>query len=358
VGDEVLLAGGVHTVVALAGLEVVLVDVRGTQVRLGLAELFTAPGFRVLSVLRAPLPPRGLLDGLAEDVLEQARWWEHHIAEVITGVPPEAGLGAVARAQYDPGLRTMRQRELAKITELHALGHSVALRRLQRLRLAYETHGVWGLVDRRSARRRTVRADERVVEAITRAVGEETNRSTGTVDRLRRRVEQILVGEQEVDDPSSLMPSRATFYRLVDTIALGKHTFGSARTRRSLAKQPEGPFGTVSAVRPGEWMQIDSTPLDIAVMLEDGVIDRVELTWLIDCATRSIPAAVLRSTTKAVDASLLLARSLTPEPMRPGPGRCAADVAFGVAASPAHRDRRPPRTRRGPTGDRARDDRV
>ena len=48
------------------------------------------------------------------------------------------------------------------------------------------------------------------------------------------------------------------------------------------------------------------------------MIDRVELTWLIDLATRTIPAAVLRPATKAVDAALLLARALTPEPMRPG----------------------------------------
>ena len=39
---------------------------------------------------------------------------------------------------------------------------------------------------------------------------------------------------------------------------------------------------------------------------------------MIDLATRTICAAVLRPTTKAVDAALLLARSLTPEPMRPG----------------------------------------
>jgi putative transposase len=65
-------------------------------------------------------------------------------------------------------------------------------------------------------------------------------------------------------------------------------------------------------------MQIDSSPLNIAVRLDNGVIDRVELTWMIDLATRTIPAAVLRPATKAVDAALLLARSLTPEPMRPG----------------------------------------
>ena len=39
---------------------------------------------------------------------------------------------------------------------------------------------------------------------------------------------------------------------------------------------------------------------------------------MVDVATRTITAAVLRPTTKAVDASLLLARTATPEPMRPG----------------------------------------
>ena len=51
---------------------------------------------------------------------------------------------------------------------------------------------------------------------------------------------------------------------------------------------------------------------------DDRTVDRVELTGLVDQAARTIAAAVLRAATKAVDAALLLARALTPEPMRPG----------------------------------------
>jgi putative transposase len=51
-------------------------------------------------------------------------------------------------------------------------------------------------------------------------------------------------------------------------------------------------------------MQIDSTPIDVRVVLDTGLIDRAELTWVIDLATRTIPAAILRPTTKAADASL------------------------------------------------------
>ena len=42
--------------------------------------------------------------------------------------------------------------------------------------------------------------------------------------------------------------------------------------------------------------------LGTAVVLDDGTVDRAELTLMIDVATRSIPAAVLRPTTKAVAA--------------------------------------------------------
>jgi transposase InsO family protein len=115
------------------------------------------------------------------------------------------------------------------------------------------------------------------------------------------------------------MPSAATFYRLVAVLAEGRHTFGAATTRRSLANRPDGPFTATWALRPGERVQIDTTPLDVMAVLDDGVLGRPELTIAVDVATRTLCAAVLRpGGTKAVDAALLLARMLVPEPMRPG----------------------------------------
>jgi hypothetical protein len=316
-GDEIVVDGATHTVTGLAGSRARLVDVTGAESSVALAELLSAPGFRLVARAAAALPPQGLLDSLPGEAVDQARWWERHIVEVITGVLPEAGKGTRPRPEYDPAARTLRQRELAKVGELAREGHQVPLSTFQRLRLAYEKRGVWGLVDHRATARPGARTDERVLQAIGQAVAEETNRSTGTVARLQRRVEQILVSQHGID-PSSVMPARATFYRLAGRISAGRHTFGSARTRRSLARRPDGPFGTVIALRPGEWTQIDSTPLDVRVVLDNGLVDRVELSWIIDLATRTIPAAVLRPATKAVDAALLLARSMTPEPMRPG----------------------------------------
>ncbi len=318
-GDRVRFREVVHTVTTLVGGRVGLADVSGAPVSVSAADLFADKGFAVVgSAARpVPLPPRGLIDSLPDEVLEKARWWEHHLVEVLTGVALDDSPGTSPKPEYDPRRRTLRQREVDKVAELNAGGHLVPLSTLQRMRHSYQAGGLLGLVDGRITRAGESGVDERVTAAIGKAIAAETDRSTGTISRLRRVVEQILKADHDIA-PATVMPPKTTFYRLVDRISSGQHTFGSAPTRRSLAQQPDGPFGAVRSSRPGEWMQIDSTPLDVRVVLDDGTVDRVELTWMIDVATRTIAAGVLRPTTKAVDASLLLARSLTPEPMRPG----------------------------------------
>lgn len=321
VGDELLFRGSAYTVTMLTGCTALLTGVTGGTLTVPLTELFTeaGPGREAIGKQqRAPLPPRGVLEGLPAEVLDKAEWWERHLVEVLTGLVPDAATGASTRPEYDPLRATLRQREISKIDELAAGGHPVALSTLQRMRRRYQAEGLLGLVDGRIVRAGASGVDERVSAAISKAVAGETDRSTGTAIRLRRRVEQILTRDYDLDDPASVMPPRTTFYRLVERIAAGQHTFGSAPTRRSLAQRPAGPFGSVPALRPGEWMPIDSTPLDVRVVLDDGTVDRTELTMMVDVATRTIPAAVLRPTTKAVDAALLLARAITPEPMRPG----------------------------------------
>jgi putative transposase len=336
-GDEVEVGGSAFTVTALAAGTVALTGVTGEVTAVPAAALLTDPSFAIRgpSRPRAPLPGRGLLEGLPEQVLARAEWWEQHLLEVLTGTPPglpdtvgdvgnggptstrSAAGGGASRTRLDPGPGSLRQRELNKVAELQAAGEPVSLATFGRMRRRYQREGLLGLVDGRLIRAPVNAVDPRLRAAVERAVAAETDRSTGTVTRLRRRVEHLLRSEYGVD-PAEVMPPRSSFYRLVRQLSTGRHTFGSAATRRSLAQRPDGPFGAVTVLRPGEWMHIDSTPIDVRVVLDDGTVDRAELTWMIDIATRSLPAAVLRPTTKAVDASLLLARSVTPEPMRPG----------------------------------------
>jgi transposase InsO family protein len=156
-----------------------------------------------------------------------------------------------------------------------------------------------------------------LVEATNRVIEAETNTSTGTKARLWRRVQQFL---EDTYGPGEVpLPSQSTFYRLAGTLAAGRHTFGSAATRRSLANRPAGSFTATVAARPGGQIQIDSAPLDVMAVFGDGLVGRPELTIAVDVTTRTICAAVLRpERTKAVDAALLLARMVVPEPMRPG----------------------------------------
>lgn len=206
-------------------------DAAGGQRVVPVADLFGDDGFAVLerSARRAPLPSAARLAGLPEDVIARAQWWEGHLAEVIAGVPPESGPGAAPRPGFDPAETTLRQREIAKCEQLAAAGHPVPLSTLQRLRHGYESTGLWGLVDSQLSPERTPKTDPRLLSALRRAVDAETDRSTGTVGRLHRRVAQVLVADGE--DPAAVMPPRATFYRLVERVAAGRHTFGSAPTR-------------------------------------------------------------------------------------------------------------------------------
>jgi hypothetical protein len=146
-GAEVRLGGRVLAVTAVTGASVRLSDVTGQVTEMPIAAVLGDPTLEVVTRPRAPLPPSGGLEVLPGELLEQARWWERHITEVLTGHPPDRGPGEHAKAEYDPAVTSLRQRELAKVGELEAAGRMVPLSTLQRLRLAYERQGLWGLVD-------------------------------------------------------------------------------------------------------------------------------------------------------------------------------------------------------------------
>ena len=159
------------------------------------------------------------------------------------------------------------------------------------------------------------------------AIAEAAEQSSKTAAFVIWRTGQILAA----GDSTAVLPPQRTSYRLFAALSRGKHTTGSASTRRSLAGRPDGMFGQVHPVAPGELMQIDSTPLDVLVLLADGVAGRVELTGMIDVATRTVTAAVLRPTTRSVDASVLLARAAHPGADAAGLARGAEDGALGAA---------------------------
>jgi len=314
-GDRVRYDGADHQVVALAGTSVRLRSDDGPESVVLVAYLMACPDFAVLD--GEPLPavePFGLLDGLPPKVLEYARRWECHLVEIETGLPPNPPPGATPRPGFDPATTTVAERDRAKAAEL-----GVSLRTMQVRRARYARQGLWGLVDQRTVRlnEATGRVDARLVAVVRELVDAETDTSTGTRSRLIHRVVKAV--EAAYGPGVVPMPGRTTFYKVIDAVTTGRHTFGSAVTRRQTANRPQGMFTPSFAARPGEQVQIDSTPIDVLVLLDNGVPVRADLTIVVDVATRTICAAVLRPVgTKAVDAALLLARMLVPEPMRPG----------------------------------------
>jgi putative transposase len=256
-GDWVAYDGGEHQVVALAGTSVRLRSGDGGEQVVPGVHLMGSPGFAVIDGMPSPTVELfGLLDSLPTAVLDAAREWERHVVEVETGVAPGSEPGAAPRPGYDPATTTLMQRDAAKATELQVSVRTVQLRRAR-----YAGQGLWGLVDQRAAREweATGRVDVRLVTAIREVIDAETDTSTGTRSRLVRRAIKAV---EAAHGPGVVpLPGRSTFYKLIDVLGTGRHTFGSAVTRRQTANRPQGVFTPTHAARPGEQVQIHSTPM-------------------------------------------------------------------------------------------------
>jgi len=145
-----------------------------------------------------------------------------------------------------------------------------------------------------------------VVTAARQVIDAETDASTGTRCRVIRRIVKAV--EETHGAGVVPLPGRTTFYKLMDVLSTGRHTFGSAVTRRQTANRPAGSFTPTFAARPGEQVQIDSTPLDVMVLLDTGLPVRAELTIVVDVATRSISRRDPRTDSNRRRGALGLAR--------------------------------------------------
>lgn len=187
------------------------------------------------------------------------------------------------------------------------LGKSVSTRAVERRLKVFREQGTT-TAGKRAPRKS--QWDPRLIEVMNTVLAERSRSSTVSqttaIEQITRRVER-LYGD------SVKLPSRSTFFRLLDAEDRGQFTFGSAKTRESLALQPEGAFGTRTALRPGELVEMDSTRIDVMLRIDEETVGRPELTILLDVATRSVLAAILRPEgTKSVDLVAVLARALVP----------------------------------------------
>ncbi|WP_197287614.1 transposase [Streptomyces apocyni] len=302
------------------------------QARIWLAENHEACGLAVFSLAtligdpsfemkdgppRLRVPQTGLLSTVSEDQQRRALAIEQHVREVETGYPTPNSEGPV-KPPYNPETTTLAQREQAKADELTAQGWtSVSRATVRRWRARYGTGGVWALVPKRRSSTLPGRADAEVVEAVRKLLHQEAprSRSRGWKKRMRRETQWWLDAKH---GPGAVrVPPQSTFNKLLDKVEAVLGLGGTVAQRRARAARPEPPFTPTVALRPGELVMMDSTPVDVLCVLDDGVVARPELTTALDVATRSLWGILRPPGSKLTDVAVLLAQMMTPMTMRP-----------------------------------------
>ncbi|GAT02584.1 integrase family protein [Mycolicibacterium fortuitum subsp. acetamidolyticum] len=333
--DMLSYDGQTWQVVAQDGPELALKELISGRIRkIGVAELLGDESFLPDVPDRLPrLDSAAVLETLDPAGRDRVLFLRRHVVEVLTGRPPvdidglDEDSPTPIRCEYDSRL-PLKDRIAAKVSELAAAKTPVGHRSLERYIKAYREDGVAGLVDGRAQRQSspTGRIDPAVVSLIEDAVKGQTNVSTGTRSRV---IKQVSLEASQLGLP---LPSRSTLYRAVENLEKSRHPFGNATTRRTQANRPDRTWGRQAPSRPGELTEVDSTPMDLMVIYPDGSTGRVDLTLMLDVATRTLCSAILRPVaTKSVDAAVLLARALTPLPMQPGWSR---SVSFSRSILP------------------------
>ncbi|KAA0930574.1 DDE-type integrase/transposase/recombinase [Streptomyces apricus] len=333
-GTKVWLDDEVHTVTGVTDGGVRLRSESGALTVIGVGHLLADPTFRPYDAdeiseaepsggLDAPerkLWPdaAALFDKLTDKQLEDLQRAQEHLLEMTTGYrhgDPEDALPGEPRPEYASAV-SLAQRVRSKAQEL-GYSEPQVWRRLRQWR----EEGPWGLVDRRTHRPSDPLAgvDPRLIDAIlTQHYVTEEDDSTGSLNRLRRRVERRL--DDAHGSGTVKIPSQKPFNRYVAALLPGRYTTGQATTRQSVANRPDGHYQPITASRPGELVMIDTSWLDVRAYdpVEDIVIS-VDLTIAIDVCTRSLLGwRLVPKGTKGVDAGLVIADAMMPEPMRPG----------------------------------------
>lgn len=260
-----------------------------------------------------------------EEAWAEAQAWEPHINEMITGYrsgdPAQPAKGE-PRQDYDPASTSLNDRVTQKVADLEGTPFACKERQLRRKIAAYRSDGLTGLVDRRKTKlaRPLMKVDAKILTAAVAVLDKLARKTKVSKAEKCRQIKQYL--DKEYGEKAPALPSESTMNRLLEVLSAGRGFHLSAKQMRSVANQPVTPYRNFSrlARRPGEYVLLDSTPLDVFAI--DPVSYnwvRVTLTIAIDLFTRSILAwRLTASDPKGVDAALLLADVIKPKEMGSG----------------------------------------
>ncbi|CPT91814.1 integrase family protein [Mycobacteroides abscessus] len=255
----------------------------------------------------APVVLSALSDRERQLVSERAS----HIREVITGF--RSGFKEFAepdepRQAFDPCLPLTARYE-AKADEL-----GVTARTIQQWMADYRRHGVAGLAIRLASRRKSMGLiDDRWTQTAAEVMVEYTDLSRPSRSMVITRTNARVVARFGVDVVK--LPSRATAFRALEELEKRHPTFRlSTKRNRDIGGRPGGVYGRLRPSRPGEYLLMDTTRLDVFAL------DPLTLRWIqaeltvgMDWYTRCITGVrVTPVSTKSVDAAAVLYQSYEP----------------------------------------------
>lgn len=314
IGSILAYDGARCTVIEMIGDELVVKDSSHQIRRLRIVDLLSDADWLQMSSNSAVRPTPSALRW-ADSSVEQREVAEEraaHIRELESGYRSgHSGSASVdePRHEYIPS-RSMSARRAAKAREL---GKSA--RTVQRWQQRYADGGVIALLDYRTIGWEPMLGgiDLRWVETARRVLAEELNSSKATIKATLAKIEARV--HLEYSNDSVRIPPRTTAYRAIQELTRGQGTFtSSTKARRSIANRPSAPYGRLVATRPGEYVLLDTTPLNVfGIVPITGSWMRAELTVAMDLYDRSILGLKLSPvSTKSIDVAGVLMEVLHP----------------------------------------------
>lgn len=311
-GTRLAWDGEVWTVTGIEVGRLVLKSARGQLVVMDTAAVLADPSTSLPGAGDEPASCGPLLDDLTAAESGELGARLRHLRELLTGYAsgsPAAAEPGEPRPGYDPSLPLIA-RYRAKAAEL-----GVTVRTLERWVAALRASGPAGIADGRSQRAAEPLGgvDERWLQMCRLVLAEHTGASRPTRELVLRRVSARLAAEH--GEGAVAEPGRRRAHAVLAELTRGSNAFtGSTKGKRSIAARPQGVYGRLRPARPGEFLLLDTTPLDVFAM-EPVTLRwvRCELTIAMDLYSRAITGLRLSPvSTKSVDAALVLFEALRP----------------------------------------------
>lgn len=324
VGSHIIYEGEALEIVEMhvtaSSLEVLSKTLRGNVLRrLSMSELLMSDRTRVLSPDHGPASDDPgevaavTLSAVSAAARKQALERAGHVREVLTGYRSgcrETALPYEPRTAYRPELPVM-ERYAAKAKEL-----GVQSRTVERWVAQYQVHGEVGLISQRAVQPGIGgRQDPRWQETALEVMGEYTDMSKPNEDLVIRRTHARL--DARFGAGAVKVPSQRTAYRILAELEDQRPLFKqSTKRNRDIASRSNEVYGKLHPMRPGEYLLMDTTRLDVFAM------DPYTLTWVnaeltvaMDWYSRCVTGLRLTPvSTKSIDAAAVLYETFRPRP--------------------------------------------